>query len=105
MSFPLYLTTFWLTNVQYMEASLMAQMVKNQPVMRPRFNPWVRKIPGRRESLSTPVILPKEFHGQKSLADYSPWSCKESDTTEQLTFSVPVFPQNVDTAHGQSWTS
>jgi len=55
-----------------MEASLMAQMVKNQPVMRPRFNPRVRKIPGRRESLSTPVILPKEFHGQKSLADYSP---------------------------------
>jgi len=68
-----------------MEASLMAQMVKNQPVMRPRFNPRVRKIPGRRESLSTPVILPKEFHGQKSLADYSPWSCKEWDTTEQLT--------------------
>ena len=29
-----------------------------------------------------PVSLPGEFHGQGSLADYSPWGCKESDTTE-----------------------
>jgi len=28
--------------------------------------------------------LPGEFHGQRSLAGYSPWGCKESDTTEQL---------------------
>ena len=26
-----------------------------------------------------------EFHGQRSLADYSPWGCKESDTTQRLT--------------------
>ena len=30
----------------------------------------------------TPVFLPGEFHGQKSLAGYSPWSCKKLDTTE-----------------------
>ena len=30
----------------------------------------------------TPVFLPGEFHGQRSLAGYSPWGCKESDTTE-----------------------
>ena len=30
----------------------------------------------------TPAFLPREFHGERSLADYSPWGCKESDTTE-----------------------
>ena len=34
----------------------------------------------------TPVFLPGEFYGQKSLAGYSPRDGKESDTTEQLTF-------------------
>ena len=32
----------------------------------------------------TPVFLPGKSHGQKSLAGYSPWGCKESDMTEQL---------------------
>ena len=32
----------------------------------------------------TPVSLPGKFHGQKSLAGYSPWVCKESDMTERL---------------------
>ena len=39
----------------------------------------------RREWHPTPIFLPGEFHGQRSLAGYSPWGCKESDTTEQLT--------------------
>ena len=46
--------------------------------------PWVRKISWRRVWQPNPVFLPGEFHGQKSLVDYSPWSCKELDTTEQL---------------------
>ena len=49
---------------------------------RPGFNSWVGKIPWRRERLPTPVFLPGEFHGQRSLVDYSPWGYKESDTTE-----------------------
>ena len=36
----------------------------------------------------TPVFLPVEFHGQRSLAGYSPWGHKESDTTEWLTQST-----------------
>ena len=52
---------------------------------RPRFDPWIRKIPWRREWLPTPVFLPGEFHGQRSLAGYSPWGPKESDTTKWLT--------------------
>ena len=48
------------------------------------FHPWVGKIPWRRAWQPTPVSLPEEFHGQSSLAGYSPWGLKESDTTEQL---------------------
>ena len=33
----------------------------------------------------TPVFLPGEFHGQRSLVGYIPWGSKELDTTEQLT--------------------
>ena len=44
--------------------------------------------PGRREWLPTPVFLPGEFHGQRSLVGFSLWGHIESDTTEQLTFSL-----------------
>ena len=62
-------------------------MVKNPPVKagrrkRYRFDPWVRKIPWRRAQQPTPVLLPGESHGQRSLAGYSPWGHTESDTTE-----------------------
>ena len=39
-------------------------------------DPWVGKIPWRRERLPTLVLWPGEFHGL-----YSPWGCKELDTT------------------------
>ena len=42
-------------------------------------------IPWRREWLPTPVFLPGEFHGQRSLAGYTPWGLKELDTAEGLT--------------------
>ena len=49
-------------------ASLVAQ-VKNLPEMQETwFNPWVGKIPWRREQLPTPVFWPGELHGQRSLA-------------------------------------
>ena len=47
-----------------------------------RFDPWVRKLPWRREWLPTPVVLPGKSHGQRSLVGYSPWDRKESDTIE-----------------------
>ena len=49
---------------------------------RPGFDPWVGKIPWRRAWQPTLVFLPGESHGQKSLAGYSPWGHKDSDTTE-----------------------
>ena len=53
---------------------------------RPGFDPWVRKIPWRRKWQPTPVSLPEESHGQRSLVGYSPRDRKESDTTERLHF-------------------
>jgi len=44
--------------------------------------PWVGKIPWRRAWQPTPVFLPGESHGQRSLVGYCPKGCKELDTTE-----------------------
>ena len=46
------------------------------------FSPQVRKIPWSRTWQSTPVFLPGESHGQRSLVGYSPWGHKELGTTE-----------------------
>ena len=46
------------------------------------FDPWIGKIPWRRKWQPSPVFLPEESHGQKSLEGYSPWGCKELDMTE-----------------------
>ena len=69
----------------------MAQKVKNPPPMQVV---WVKSLdredPVRREWLPTPVFLPEESRGQRSLAGYSPWGRKESDTTEQLSACTRV---------------
>ena len=44
-----------------------------------RFKPCVGKIPWRRKWQPTPVFLPGKFHGQRSLAGYSLWGCKDLD--------------------------
>ena len=78
--------------LQYSWASLVAQTVKNPPAMQ---ETWVQSLgwedpleKGMATQFSSPVFLPGEFHGQVSLADYSPWSCKELDTTEQLSLRM-----------------
>ena len=48
------------------------------------FNPWIGKIPCRREWQPTLVFLPGKYPGQRSLASYSPWGCKGVDTTQRL---------------------
>ena len=64
-------------------------MVKKlHAVQEPRVQSLVRKIPWRREWQSTEVFLPGKSHGQRTPAGYSPWGCKELDTTEQLTLSL-----------------
>ena len=49
-----------------------------------RFDPWVRKIPWKRKWQPTSLFLPGKSHGQRSLAGYSPWDCKESNMTEHV---------------------
>ena len=67
-------------SLQYSWASLVAQLVKNPPAMRETWvQPLVGKIPWRREWLPTTVFWPREFNGL-----YSPWGCKDSDSTEWL---------------------
>ena len=51
------------------------------------FNPGLGRPPGRGKWLPTPIFLPGEFHGQRRLVGCNSWGGKESDTTEQLTFS------------------
>ena len=50
----------------------------------PGFSPWVRKIPWRTPWQPTPVFLPAESLGQRSLAGYSAQSCKAMETTEGI---------------------
>ena len=64
--------------------SLVAQMVKKICLKcgRSVFDSWVGKIPWRKAWQPTPVFLPGEFHGQRSLVGYSLWGHNESGTTE-----------------------
>ena len=67
----------------YIWASQVAQRERIcLPSRRPEFDTWVGKLPWRRDRLPTPVFWPGEFHEL-----YSPWGCKESDMTEQLSLS------------------
>ena len=66
-------------------------MVKNPPAMQ---ESWVRSL-GREDPLKrawqpTPVLLPGESRGQRSLTSYCPWTCKESDTTEELILKLTL---------------
>ena len=54
-------------------------------------DPLVRRVPRRREWQPTTVFLPGEFHGQRSLVDYSPRRSQELDTTEWLTLFISTF--------------
>ena len=66
--------------------SLLAHTVKNLPAMQ-EIQVWSLdwENPLEKEWLPTPVFLPGEFHGQRSLASYSPWGLKDLDMIEQLT--------------------
>ena len=61
---------------------------------------------GKGNGNNTPVFYPRELHGQRSLAGYSPWSHKESDTavtntnsvhTPLMSLHVPKFPPHIRT--------
>ena len=66
-------------------------MIKNQVAtagdardLIPGLDPWVTKIAGNRKWQPTPVFLPEKPYGQRSLAGYDLWGCKESDMAEHM---------------------
>ena len=71
-------------------ASLVAQMVKNLPAMHKTQVQSLGQEGALKKGMAThsPVFLPGEFRGQRSLVGYSPWGCKESGKTEQLSLSL-----------------
>ena len=56
------------------------------------------KFTWRRAQQPTPVFLPGEFHGQRILEGYSPWSCKDLDMNEQL-----IYTHMLNSTAVQSW--
>ena len=82
-------TTERLSHMDTCVASLVAQIVKNLPAMQ---EIWDQSLgwedPWRREWPPTPIFLPGEFHGVRSLVGYSRWIHTELDMTEQLTLSL-----------------
>ena len=59
------------------------------------FDLWVGKIPWRRKWHLTPVLLPGESHGQKSLAGHSQWGGKGQAGLSDFTFTVSVIPSRL----------
>ena len=88
LDFVLKIMKNWFLTFRYLHPSLLGDASGGEAACwcrrqkRCRFNPWVRKIPWRRAWQPTPVFLPGKPHGQRSLAGYSLWGRKESDTTE-----------------------
>ena len=79
----------------------MSQTVNRLPTMQEtQVQSLVGKISWRRKWQSTPVFLPGKSHGWRRLVGYSPWGCKELDTTERLHFlSNELEPQVAQVAH------
>ena len=79
----------WVGLSSWIGASLVAQMVKNLSAMQEthvQSRGW--EDPLEKEMATHSSILPGKSLGQRSLAGYSPWDCKELDMTEWLTLSL-----------------
>ena len=57
---------------------------------KPGLIPGSGRSPVEGNGLPTPIFLPEESHGQRSLVGYGPWGRKESDATEWLTLSISL---------------
>ena len=67
------------------------------------FDPWVGKIPWKREWLTSPVFLPGKSHEQRTLAGYSSWGAKSQtqlsnwawNEISRQGFLVPILPLTI----------
>ena len=72
-------------------------MVKNLPATQEtRVRSLGQENPLEKGWQPTSVFLPGELHGQRSLVGYSPWGCKESVMTEQLTLHYTKFLNTIN---------
>ena len=68
-----------------LNSSMVDQRLKHPPAMQEtRVQSLAQEDPLEKEMQPTPVFLPAESHGQRSLVGYSPGGWKELDTTERL---------------------
>ena len=79
------ISDIFITGYVQVRTSQVALVVKNMLSRQETEETWVQSLGGE-ESLEevgqpTAVFLPRESHGQRSLAGYGPWGCRESDTT------------------------
>ena len=82
-----------------MRTSLVAQRVKHLPTMlETRVRSLSQEDPLEKEMQPTPVLLPRKYHGLRSLVGPSPWGRKELDTTERLDFTsfTSVYSENIN---------
>ena len=72
-------------------------MVKHLSTMqRTRGRSLGREDPQEKEMATNSVLVPGKSHGRRRLVGYSPWDCKESDTTERLYFSLLTVPGHLE---------
>ena len=87
-------------------SSLVAQTVKRLPTMQETWVPSLgRDGPWKRKWQPTPVLLPGESHGWRSVVCYSPWGCKESDTTERLHLDIVLRKKYIKNNFSVPWNT
>ena len=89
-------THMYLSIHTYMVQSIYVQLILScvsdgkESSKKPGFNAWVRKITWRRKWQPTSIPAWRISWTEKPGGLHSPWGCKESDMTEQLTLSFKV---------------
>ena len=92
----------WLQQVNPTHINLLGfpggSVVKNSPAKQEMQETWVRSLgqedPLEEEMATYSSIFAGKSHGQRTLVGYSPWGCKESDTTEQSTGHIYLLTQS-----------
>ena len=87
------------TVVSHIPESTSGLVVKNLPAMQETCVCSLGQEDSLQEEMATHSTLPRKFHGQRSLADYSPWDLKQSDTTESERQQMTTPPIRLSPLH------
>ena len=91
--------------VNYILVKLLLGFLAGSPAMwEMQVQSWVRKIPWRRAWQPTPVGLPGESHGQRSLVGFGSWGLRESGTAEANEYPCKaVYKRRILTNGRKTW--